>query len=88
MRFRTITAKFDSVCGSCGCEVQKGTRVKWARGKGVHHLNCLATGNSRADAEYWQGRRDVDNWRFNKMVYGEAAAEVMEIEREIFHPEY
>jgi len=38
---------------------------------------------SRDDREYQQGVRDYENWKFNQRLFGEEAAEVMEIEREL-----
>lgn len=38
---------------------------------------------SRDNREYQQGIRDYDNWKFNQSIYGEEAAEAMEIEREL-----
>lgn len=40
------------------------------------------------NAEYARGVQDVENWRWNRMIYGDEMAEAMEIEREIRDPSY
>ena len=50
----TITARFDSVCPTCGAGIEAGTRVEWTRGVKATHETCApATAATRAR----QGKR-------------------------------
>lgn len=37
---RKITAKYASVCGDCGYEIEVGDEIEWAKGEPVTHVTC------------------------------------------------
>lgn len=37
-KFKTITNKFESVCKRCGETVPAGTKVRWAKNRGIWHF--------------------------------------------------
>lgn len=84
---KRFPAKYAGQCSACGREIEKGTMIKWSRSEGAFHENCAPTGPNgtmtRADTEYHQGMADVDNWHENISMFGQEAADAMEIEREM-----
>lgn len=80
---KTMYAKYPGRCSGCGTEIKKGTKIAWGRKEGAYHYNCKPSHNTRADAEYYAGIRDVERYRENKRWFGDEMAEAMEIEREM-----
>ena len=82
-----ITAKYAGACRGCGGSIEPGTEIEWSRRGGSFHTGCRPSGQggrpSRGDHQYWQGRRDVDNWHENIRMFGQEAADRMEFEREL-----
>lgn len=84
---RTITARYESTCAGCGTAIRPdqtitGSKRQWYHGAGGGQ-GCAPSGRQDLDREYIQGIRDVENWRENRRVFGDEAAEAMEIEREM-----
>lgn len=85
---KTIKANYESFCAGCGGSIAKGSTITGSRGGDWYHgsgggSGCAPSGDTRADAEYLRGARDVENWRENRALFGEEEAERMEIEREL-----
>lgn len=79
---RTITARHHGTCSGCGCDIRPGTRISGSQGA-WYHLGCVPSHSPRLDAEYYAGIRDAENFRENRMLFGEEVAEAMEIENEL-----
>jgi|TARA_R100000149_G_scaffold51532_1_gene21725 hypothetical protein len=91
---RQINSKFRGVCKVCGNHVAQGERVWWERGQGVWHLNCSPESHvssfyeeqehqreqSRLSAELERGKRDVEEWREMRQLFGGDVAEAMYIQ--------
>ncbi len=44
----TITAKFSTVCPSCGARIEAGEKVEWAKGSKARHVRCVTAGGKTA----------------------------------------
>jgi hypothetical protein len=95
-KFRTITVKFAGECRRCGTTIPKGTRARWAKGRGLWCLGgCDEDSADRAeadlarreqermDSEYAQGVADAERYLSDKRMYGEELAEQWEMEAEL-----
>jgi hypothetical protein len=82
MGHRTFAAKYDGVCCWCGTDFRKGIMIAKGRG-GYGHKDCRPSGNSRADGEYYAGRRDAARYQENVRYMGQEAADAEEFAREL-----
>ncbi|MGH7165486.1 MAG: hypothetical protein ACREIS_08195 [Nitrospiraceae bacterium] len=84
---KTIAAKYATTCIGCGTTIKPGQTITGSRGGWYHGSGggqgCAPSADRVADREYHQGIQDVENWRENRRLFGDEAAEAMEIEREM-----
>jgi hypothetical protein len=80
---RQMKARFDDVCRGCGTPIKVDSLIRYGGPGQVFHDGCQPSGHPHLDAEYYKGRQDVENHRWNKMIYGEEEAERMEIEDDL-----
>lgn len=84
---RPFTARYPGACAGCGGKIKVGDTIVGALRKYYHGTGdgqgCAPSRDPQGDSEYWKGRQDVDRWRENKAIFGEEAAEAMELEREL-----
>lgn len=87
---RRITSRYAGTCSICGQPFEAGIPIMWERGRRAQHTDCYEANSTVADAElardnaeYQRGVVDAENYMANKRMFGERAAEVMEMEREM-----
>lgn len=78
----------DGNCAGCGGTYRDDEATAMDADGYVYHEACRPSDDPRADQEYWQGRREANQYVQNKQLYGEELAEQWEIERELQEDDY
>ena len=88
---RTITARHRGVCAGCGGDIRPGQTITgqdgdWYHGPGGGQ-GCAPSGNPGGDAEYLSGAREANEYMANRALYGDEAADAIDIEAMLRDPE-
>tara|TARA_Y100000034_G_scaffold112648_1_gene146845 strand:+ start:537 stop:791 length:255 start_codon:yes stop_codon:yes gene_type:complete len=76
-----MKAKFESCCLRCGTTIKVGASITEHKYSWIHS-NCVPSGDSRADSEYYAGLRDGHNYSQDVKAYGRELADAWEMEAE------
>ena len=94
-----MKARYEGDCAACDKHIRMGDPIRRDGRRWIHEACHLREEQeddgdrwereqeererSRMDAEYEKGVQDVKNWQENKRMFGDEAADRMEIEREL-----
>lgn len=88
MHCQRMTAKYPGTCNTCSEPITPGQKIVWARGKGVHHVDCELARLERSGCPACSGRGCSWNGAPCRVCDGTGSRAVYDRAREVARADY